>query len=157
MNTTEPEAFAALAVADPGLSAEEKLMLLDRAKCVMRELAEKVKRFEAEVVTPAVAERGGVMVGPIRWYVAREKDTRCVSVAEALEAALAAAGGDVAQVAACLAANAWKPGACRKALPPDVFGRLFVTTEKQVLRDGRAAGPKLASVDTRFIEAAAGE
>lgn len=80
-----------------------------------------------------------------------DKTTKCVDNAAAADRLLAAVGGDIRRFAECLAAGAFKPGACRGVLDVGEYSRLFETTVKQTLEEKPVPKKRLAEVDKRFL------
>jgi hypothetical protein len=89
-----------------------------------------------------------IVIGELRYYVAAKTVTRCREPAPTLLALLDAAGGSADDVAACLAANGFKVGACRQLLG-DAFGQHFETSVETELATGKPL-KRLQSADTRF-------
>jgi hypothetical protein len=59
-------------------------------------------------------------------------------------------------VAGCLAADALKPGACRAALPPGEFDRLFRVEERPELKNGKPVR-RLMSVNSAYARGGGGD
>lgn len=153
--TTDLDLYTAVARVSDDMPAEELLMLRGKIDVAIAQLRGLRDLLDIDHIIPAVMDRGTVTVGDSRYWVGLDKDTKCLSVAETIKAVCKATEGDEEALVACLSVNAFKPGACRKVLPPDDYGRLFVTTEKMTLKDGTAAPKKLQSVNEKFIEAVA--
>lgn len=113
----------------------------------MREL----KAAWEECMIALIRQHGEIVNGDLRYYIGTDKTTKATDQQKVLETLMDKLGGDIELVCSCLSANAWKPGACRKLLPPESFDALFVTTEKPDLLTGK---PKrgLQKVDQRFIK-----
>jgi hypothetical protein len=120
---------------------------IDAAKALLKEISQ---RWEAAMVS-RIERDGPIEVGPIRYYAGPDKDTKCVDVRATTEACMDAAQGDVDAYTSVLSSNAYKPGACRKLLPPEKFDALFVTTERVVLKEGKPA-KQLQKVNTSFLK-----
>lgn len=93
---------------------------------------------------------GPVECGDVRYYVGVDRETKCADPAATTQACLEASQGDLSAFVGVLASGAFRHGACRKLLPPDVFDTLFVTTEKPDLKTGKPER-KLQRADQRFI------
>ena len=131
---TDPHALAA-AVARVGPlagveDAARALGMVQHAKARLREIEADLKARLAEQVK---ANGGALLVGRTLYKLGTQSETKCEDAAAALSDLLAAAEGDLGTVAGCLAAGALKPGACRKLLPAEAFGRHFKTVRKDKL------------------------
>ena len=131
------------ATKDDALTA---LMFAKRLKEVARELSEQV---EAGVIK-LINRQGEIVDGSVRYYVGVVNTIKCLDVKATLEAILEASGGDCDAAVACMSANAWKPGASKKLLPPEVYDALFQSTVDDELREGKAKPDKLIKFDERF-------
>lgn len=97
-------------------------------------------------------------IGPVRYFLATEKDTKNDDLIGTIKAVFLSHGHDldaigisVDEIALYLSKNAFKVAACKKLLPPDKFAELFVTTEKTRL--GTEGSRKiLQKVDDRFVK-----
>ena len=120
---------------------------------LLEQLIRRAKELKAEYDAKAIAwieQNGPLTVGPMQTKVVTyENDTKCNDVPGAVEAVMATERG-FAALGECLSVNALKPGACKKALPPEDYARLFTTTRKPVLKDGKPS-KKLATTNTDFI------
>ena len=87
--------------------------------------------------------------GPVRYYVAPNKTTKCRSARDALRVILEATNGDVDVIAGLLASDAWKPGTCKKLLDPSTFETLFETRVTSKLETGEPV-KRLQRADERF-------
>jgi hypothetical protein len=116
---------------------------------LMRNARELKAMLEAALI-PWCEQNGPITVGPMQTKaVAYENETKCQDVTGTVEAIMATDRG-FAALGECLSVNALKPGACKKALAPEDFERLFVTTRKPVLRDGKPA-KKLVTQNMDFV------
>lgn len=97
-----------------------------------------------------IKANGDIEIGTVRYYVGTEKETKCVDQREALEAFLDAAGGDLDAVSTMLASGAFKHGAARALLDEERYAKLFVTTEKSKLKEGKP-DRKLIRVDSQYV------
>ena len=136
---------------DEHACGDDVLLWLDRTAAFVAA----AKVLQSAVYTLAIAwirANGELRLGEhVRFGVAYPRVVRCLDQRATLHAALDALGGDVDAVAALLAANAWKHGACRQVLAPVAFNKLFLTEVRSKLVDGRAADLRLARVDERFV------
>ena len=139
----------AIGTVETGLATKYDLLT---ALGLVARLKEIVKELSASAEAGAIAwiqANGEFQEGSVRYYVAANKTTKCPDQRAALEAVLEAGGGDLDKLAEMLASGAFKPGACRKFLPPEKFAALFVTTETADLKEG-VAKPRLQVVNTEF-------
>lgn len=114
-------------------------------------LAKQMKATCDERIIAWIEQNGPLTVGPMQTkVVAYESETKCNDVPGAVEAVMATERG-FAALGECLSVNALKPGACKKALPPEDYARLFTTTRKPVLKDG-APSKKLATANLDFVK-----
>ena len=101
-----------------------------------------------------IKANGEFQLGPIRYYIGPDRETKCTNLRGCVEAVLVETGGDVDAFTCLLSMNAFKPGACKKLLPLSKYSELFLTTEKTRLKQGEPEGPpqpQLQKVDQRFI------
>jgi hypothetical protein len=139
---------AAALVLSPAAPAEALADVLGRLEQLKRRVREADALLKAQVLE-WVTVNGPVTIGETRYWAGHRKVTTCPDQAAAVTALLAATGGDLDAVAGCLAADALKPGACRAALPPGEFDRLFRVEERPELRAGKPAR-RLMSCNTQF-------
>jgi hypothetical protein len=94
-----------------------------------------------------------ITIGPRRYYAGVESETRCEDNVAAVDALLDAAGGDLEVVARdCLRSDSIKPSAARLILSAEAFDRLFKTTKRTVLKDGKPTTQRqLLCTDERFV------
>ena len=131
-------------------SAEVALEVLEQTQALLERARELRKQAETQACG-WIEANGDLVCGPIRYYVGVEKKTACRDVRAAVEAALAAVEGDLDAFSSLLSKNSLKHGACRQTLPPEVYGRLFITTEVERLKSGSAEpARKLMRRDERF-------
>jgi hypothetical protein len=87
-----------------------------------------------------IDKNGEIEDGSVRWYVGKERKTKCVDVAGTVRAILDATGGDLERVAACLSSDPFKPASTlamlREAGGPEPSD-LFVTTEVMDMKEGK--------------------
>ena len=97
-------------------------------------------------------EQRELIIDNLRFYLARDKTTKCKDHAATLEAVFIAVGGDPSAVARHLSSNAWKPGGLREVLA-DKWGECFEVIETTTVREGKPNrnGKTLHVVDERFI------
>ena len=118
----------------------------------LREVAKELSAQVEQGVIKLIKVKGPIIDGSIKYYVGVAKTTKCVSVRDTLEAVLEASSGDYDAVVSCLSANAWKHGQCGKLLSPDQYAKLFVVSEDDELREGKAKPEKLIKFDERFAK-----
>ncbi len=133
---------------NPDIAADEVFFSLwNMIKFKKQELAE-LERMLDDKAIECIKSRGRDLVcGDLRAYVGQQKDTKCVDPKATLMEFL---GMDLDIAAGCLSSNAWKPGACRAALPPSSFDRLFKTETKDVVKEGKAT-KQLIKVNQHFM------
>jgi hypothetical protein len=119
------------------------------------ELYRETKRLLDGAMLEYADDHGSFEIGDTRYYSGFESDTICTDVPAALEALIEALGGDVRGLAQYLCTQPIKPGAARKLLPLEVYGKLFSTIEKKDLKTGKPARKVLAA-NTRFNKALEG-
>jgi len=90
-----------------------------------------------------IQENGDIMCGTKRYYVGKNKSTKCDDIKPTVEALHKASGGDWDMFVGCLSSNALKVGACRKILGGEVFAKHFTTTTKDTL--------ELQAVDDKYL------
>lgn len=117
---------------------EQVLELREKLLSMKGRIAELLSQIDDALIERQV----NVTVGPRRIYVAKEKDTKCISVKAAMEALLNEAQGDWDTVADCLSSNAIKHGAAREVLG-EKWGQFFEVVEKDRL--------KVMDVNTDFL------
>ena len=132
----------------PGVPGELVLQLLELTAALKRRAGELRERAEAMAVA-WIEANGDLVLGDHRYYAGHAKETRCINRQAAVEAALNAVFGDLQAFCDLLCAQPLKPGACRGVLPPDDFGRLFLTEEKLVLKNGKPQ-KRLLKTNDRF-------
>lgn len=120
-----------------------------------RDALKEATRLLCERVDAAVMEwirvHGDVTIGPVRYYIGQSTTTKCRSVPDTLRAVLETTGGDVDAVAQLLSASAFKPGACKKTLPPEVYDAHFETRAVEDVKTGVPKPPRLQEFDERFV------
>lgn len=128
-------------------------MLLSAITVNVAKLREMKAAVEAKMVEKIKATGQDIVIGPVRYYVGKEKKTKCLDYAGTVNAILAACGGDVDRLAGCLASDAFKHGTVRALFEEfedaDSFRRLFETVEVEDLKTGKPT-KKLLSVNTAF-------
>ena len=121
---------------------------------LLGQLLADAKRLQEQRLIDLLADEpsAGVNIGTIRFYLGRDKITKCRDQAATLAAVLEKTGGDVGQVAECMSSNAWKPGALRDVLG-DVWPTCFEVIEREEVKEGKPnkAGRTLQIVDTKFL------
>ncbi len=139
---------------DPMMPAERVLEIYDVVRFWQQQLKELQQKCEAAMIAYIKATGRDLEVGNgVRYYVGKDKSTKCVDVPAAVTALMDATQGDMERFCSVLAANALKHGAARKVLPPDAYKQYFVETIKEALEEGKATVPveKLIKADERFM------
>lgn len=146
MNIAETQ--TALAKADdPAVPAEVVAEAIGKVDALMR-FARELRANCDRVVLEWVLLNGPLTVGDVKYYAGFRKVTKCQDNAAAVELLLTETGGDVQQLAACIASDGLKPGACREVLGPR-FGEVFTTEERPELREGKPV-KGLLKANTKF-------
>lgn len=114
---------------------------------VIKQRAREAEALIEERLVERIKESGPFVVGTTKYYVGVKRTTRCVDVPGALDALLAATGGDWSALAQLLAAQPVKHGAARGVLDEATWGRLFKVEEADTLKEG-----ELQKADTRFLK-----
>jgi hypothetical protein len=127
--TTVEDVETAIARITPAATVEQVADVMGRMEVLARKVREAQKVME-ETVIAYIEENGPFEIGPVRWYVRWPDDTKSLDNADTLEATVEASGGDVRGASACLSAQPFRIGACRKLLAPDVFNRCFRTERR---------------------------
>lgn len=122
-----------LEVLESGLASKEEVV---NALSFVGRLKEITKELSARVDAGALAwvqANGPIENGDKRWYVGKDKTTKCRDVAGTVKAVLEATGGDVEAFTACLSTGAFKPAATIKVLGK-AGDDLFETIERPDLK-----------------------
>lgn len=125
------------------------------ARCALDAIKGWARARERELEAAMVEwidRNGELTIGTTRYYVGRSTDTKCVDVRGTLERAFADVGGDFDALAGLLSANAFKPGACKRALSPETFALGFASAESRELKAGEPRKRGLQKTDTRFLK-----
>jgi hypothetical protein len=110
----------------------------------LAERARELKRQFDEQLLEYIEANGDVTIGEVRYYAGYEKETKCVDVGGVILHLLDAVVGDYDALAGFLCANPIKHGAVKKTLSPEVYDRLFVTSLKPDLKEGKPVKKVLA-------------
>jgi hypothetical protein len=137
-------------IAAPSTSVEVIAEVMDRVDAFGRRARQVKDALESAMIEHITATGNDVTIGDRRYYVGVDRSTKCVSNEECTDSVFSAVGWDVKQFAACLAANAFKASSVRSVLPEGEYLRLFETTEKPELREGKPSR-KLKSLDVRYV------
>lgn len=136
---------------EPTSPIDEVAQAMGMLENLMRRGRELKAELEAKVIEHIEAN-GPLTIGPmLTKVVAYEPETKCQDVPGAVEAIMATERG-FAALGECLSVNAVKHGAAKRVLSAEDYERLFVTTRKPVLKDGKAS-KKLLTTNTDFINA----
>lgn len=152
MTTDLSPISVAVARVEPGCAIDAVAEALGKVHWAKQQLAEIEAELKARLLA-RVLTGGAFVVGEQRFYADYPKQTKCLSVRDAVESILQHNGGDFDGLVACLSANAIKHGATAKVLPPDVYARCFKT--KRVAKLGQEPAKELMTVDTRYLPARA--
>ncbi len=115
----------------------------------LREIASDLSAQAEKGAMGFIEANGDIVDGEKRYYVAPNKTTKCVDLRGTMAALLTAAGGDEEVVYGCMSASAWKHGAVKKNLPPEVYEKLFETKETKGLEEGKPT-KRLQTFDPEF-------
>lgn len=120
---------------------------LDAMKKRIREIEDQLKPRLIEHINA----HGPIVIGPVRYYVDFDKDTKCIDGPTVLDAIFTVAKGDMSMACDGLSVNAFKPGWAKKNLPADVYEKCFKTEVKSKLKsDGEKPVKQLQKIDTSF-------
>ena len=151
MNINELESqVLALPDADDLIAPEYVGNLLMNIDNAQRTLRDTKKQLEAWMLGWLPTVGGELIVGDIRYFAGYDKDTLSGAPAEVMTALFTHTGGDIEQVAGCLCSQPFKPSACVKVLPPDVYHQLFTTVVKRKAQHEPVK--KIQAINTRFIK-----
>jgi hypothetical protein len=128
--------------------ADRALAMLAAAKAWIKDREAELKDALFQFVS---AQGGRVTIGEVEFRIGFETDNRCRDVRAAAQALLEASGGDWDVFAACLSANAIKPGEARHVLQ-EKWGDHFDSVKKDKLKTGEAKAPGVVATSTRFIK-----
>ncbi len=129
---------------DRVMSIHERLEVLNKAMCFMRQ------ELERRMID-WINANGDIVVGTVRYYVGKKKTTKAKDNSTVLDMLYTALAGDESMVCKCMSANPWKHGTIRGILDDDkLFDMLFETTEQMDLKTGK---PKrgLQRVDSKYL------
>lgn len=128
MNDIVDRVTDSLAVLESGLASRDEvvdaLSFVGRLSEIARELKAKTEAAALEWIEV----NGPIENGDKRWYVGRDKVTKCRDVAGTFRAILEATGGDVDEIATCFSTGAFKPSATMKMLGAKANDLFEVTT-----------------------------
>lgn len=149
--------FALMKFGDSELNLDDLRTLHSNAKAIARTAREFVGAVELAIVEHIETTKTNIPLDDGKyWYVGREKQTTVIdgSGQAIVTALLMASGGDISPLTmgegGCLAANAFKPGACRATLNNDsIYDSLFTTVFKTDLKTGSSV-KKLKIADPQF-------
>lgn len=139
------------AIASPGAPLEFIAAVRDVVRAQLERAKERAKAVDEAMLEHIEATGEDIVIGDVRYYAAHPKDIDCPDKEATAVAVLEAVGGDMRRFGECLSSDAFKPGACRKVLAPEVFDRCFVTTVRDKLAEGKPAAKRLVAADTRFL------
>lgn len=135
----------AIALVEAGLAGNDEvaaaLEFVTRLKQVARELD---ARLEAATIA-WIDEHGPVRTGrdgPF-WAVKSKKTVKCPDQRAALLALLEATGGDVDALSEVLSSGAFKHGAAKTKLSPEVYASVFTTVEEPEVRQVTRIDPAM--------------
>jgi hypothetical protein len=138
----------------PETPADNALEIYDKIKFYKAELT-RIQSLAEERLIEWIKANGDLQVREgVRYYVGREKRTKCVNLPAAVEALLASAEGDFARFCEGLSSGAVKYGHAAKVLPAEVYEQCFQTEYVEDLKEG-GAKKKLLKADEQFIKPAA--
>jgi hypothetical protein len=138
----------------PAMTGEQMLEIYDRIKFYKSELT-RIQSLAEERLIEWIKANGDLQVREgVRYYVGREKRTKCTNLPAAVEALLASAEGDFARFCEGLSSGAVKYGHAAKVLPAEVYEQCFQTEYVEDLKEG-GAKKKLLKADEQFIKPAA--
>lgn len=139
----------AIARIEPTTPIDDVAYALNRLDSYMQFGRELKQRLE-EAVIDWIQANGDLVIGDVRYYVGVRKTTKCIDVAAAVDALLAASGGDMQAFVACLASDALKHGAAKKVLG-EQWDRYFKVEAKPKLENEQPK-KELMKVDERFVK-----
>lgn len=119
---------------------------------IMANLKAKVKELDANHKAALLAWiqfNGEIEDGETRYYVGSEKRTKCNNNRQAIEAILNACAGDVDSLAACIASDGLKHGACKTVLGEDGYKEHFTVIVTEDVKTGKPKR-KVLTASTRF-------
>lgn len=129
---------------------ERMLEIYDRVKFFRTELA-RIQGVCETLMMGWIAANGDLEAGNgVRYYVGKEKKTKCMDQRQAVEALISATAGDLDKFCETLSANAIKHGAAKKLLAPETYGVYFTTEESDDLKEGEPK-KKLIRMDEKFL------
>jgi hypothetical protein len=138
----------------PETPADNVLEIYDRIKFYKSEL-NRIHGVCEQQMIEWIKANGDLQVREgVRYYVGREKRTKCVNLPAAVEALLASAEGDFARFCEGLSSGAVKYGHAAKVLPAEVYEQCFTTEYVEDMKEG-GAKKKLLKADEQFIKPAA--
>jgi hypothetical protein len=150
MNTDEIE-LRTMELADGGeLSPQELLKLDDNLQAIadrVKEVREKLKPLFIQYIK----EHGPIVNGTVRFFIGRERETKCLDVQKTVEAVLAV-NGSISDIANCLSTQPFKNATTSRFIGPAAVD-LFETKDKVKLKaDGTRDRQQLIKLDTRFVD-----
>ena len=149
IRTTAAQLMLAQTLAEP-----ESILMARDFIAMLGELLVDAKRLYEQRLIDLLADEpsAGVNIGTLRFYLGKDRITKCKDQAATLAAVLEKTCGDVGQVAECMSSNAWKPGALRDVLG-DLWPTCFEVIEREEVKEGKPnkAGRTLQIVDTKFL------
>lgn len=142
------EAQSALATLDCDSTPEAVAAVVQRIDAIKKAVRE-LDQMKAEVLAEWLGDDRSLEIGPKRYYMGKTVDKRARDNAKALDALLAAAGGDFEKVAGCISkgASAWKYATARQLLG-ESYDDHFIETVKTNVKGETIKTVK--AVDTRF-------
>lgn len=99
--------------------------------------AKRQKQQCDDAVIEWIRANGDLVIGDVRWYVAKPRTVKCPDVGAVLSSMLERV--DIEHVVNCLSADCWKQGAVRSVLGDAEHRRLFKITRPDTLKAGKLA------------------
>lgn len=129
-------------------SADDVLRALDFLKQLKDATKKASDEMEAAVIG-WIAANGDLSDGKVRYYVAPNKTTKCLSVRTTLEAIFEAKDGDLDALMDCLSSNPFKPSTTMKLIGARAE-ECFKTEEVLDLQTGKPKDARLQKFDPQF-------
>ncbi len=126
--------------------------------CAAKESTRRAEEQFKAIAEERVRESGPFTLGFIKWYLGRDKKTKCRDASKTINTILQITDGDEARLIGCLSANWAKHGTIKRLLAefgqPQVYGELFEEIEVESVQKDDASpkdARKLKNTDTRYI------
>lgn len=153
----EPTTLAVVGERIDAITPGGDLDILADARFKLDWFKEQIRQLEAQWTERAIAfaeatVKGEIRIGPKLYWVGDEKQEKDLDVRKTTEALLNKTGGDVDSFCTCLSTNAFKPGATKKILGPELFAEHFSTTYKKKLKADGSPEKQLQCVNTDFLK-----